>query len=284
MGLVDKLLNTLVRLPLDGTVSPVFNQICTVIGLVQIVGALTDMRSYVWKMTMWTYPQLYISLPFTIITGTVLTLLYTLLIIVKLAGTDPNESIVRDNKKSDTFGTLIAYLRVIVEKIVFAPLIKGCVEVFVDGSDGGLTGLAVFALTLYLLVVYLISLFCSTDTTALTANFDRKFSFFNVELFFNIFKLLFVVLNPISSTAVFSLCPVYVVAYFALLINKPFFAYTDQNFRRSVYSIVAFLCLVRLFNAIFLVYKGSLFVEVAGGGSFAGIVEWLCLGLFVSEI
>ena len=42
MSLKDKLLNTLIRLPLDGKVSPVFVQICTVIALVQLTGAVVD--------------------------------------------------------------------------------------------------------------------------------------------------------------------------------------------------------------------------------------------------
>ena len=42
MSLADKLVNTLVRLPLDGKVSPVFVQICTVIALVQVTTAVTD--------------------------------------------------------------------------------------------------------------------------------------------------------------------------------------------------------------------------------------------------
>jgi len=130
----------------------------------------------------------------------------------------------------------------------------------------------------------LISLYCSSDTTALTDNLDRKFTFLNVELYFNIFKILFFIFRAVDQTTVFSLCTVYVVLYFILLLARPYFAYTDQNFRRAVFSIVAFLSLVRLFNAIFKVYAGSLFVEVAGGGSFAGLVEWLCLSRFVAAI
>ena len=52
-----------------------------------------------------------------------------------------------------------------------------------------MAGLAAFGFALYFLVVYLISLYCSSDTTALTDNLDRKFTFLNVELYFNIFKI-----------------------------------------------------------------------------------------------
>ena len=123
-----------------------------------------------------------------------------------------------------------------------------------------MVGLAAFGFTLYFLVVYLISLYCSSDTTALTDNLDRKFTFLNVELYFNLFKILFFVFRAINETVVFSLCPPYVVFYFLILILRPYFAYTDQNFRRAVFSIVAFIALIRLFNAIFKVYAGSLFV------------------------
>ena len=89
MSFKDKLLNTLIRLPLDGKVSPVFTQVCTVIALVQLTGCVVDQRSYVWKMTLWADPSVYISTAFTVIFGTILTLLYTILIVIKLAGTDP---------------------------------------------------------------------------------------------------------------------------------------------------------------------------------------------------
>jgi len=90
MSLKDKLVNALIRLPLDGKVSPVFVQICTVIALVQLTGAVVDPRSYVWKMTLWTDPSVYINTDFTVIIGTVLTLVYTILIAIKIATTDPS--------------------------------------------------------------------------------------------------------------------------------------------------------------------------------------------------
>ena len=61
-----------------------------------------------------------------------------------------------------------------------------------------MVGLAAFGFTLYFLVVYLISLYCSSDTTALTDNLDRKFTFLNVELYFNLFKILFFVFRAID--------------------------------------------------------------------------------------
>ena len=42
MSLKDKLVNALVRLPLDVKVSPVFVQVCTIIALVQLTGAVAD--------------------------------------------------------------------------------------------------------------------------------------------------------------------------------------------------------------------------------------------------
>ena len=42
MSLKDKLINALIRLPLDGKVSPVFVQVCTIIALVQLTGAVAD--------------------------------------------------------------------------------------------------------------------------------------------------------------------------------------------------------------------------------------------------
>ena len=89
MTIKDKLVNTLIRLPLDGKVSPVFVQVCTIIALVQVTGAVTDRRSYVWKMTQWADPSIYISTEFTVIFGTIFTLIYTILIAIKLIGMDP---------------------------------------------------------------------------------------------------------------------------------------------------------------------------------------------------
>ena len=180
MSLKDKLINTLIRLPLDGKVSPIFVQICTVIALVQLTGAVVDERSYVWKMTLWADPSVYISTKFTVIFGTVLTLVYTILIAIKLIGMDPKENITKKNLDFDTLGTITSYVRVICENLLLAPFFKACINTFKDGTDQNLLGLAVFGFILYILVVYLISIFCSSDTTALTDNLDRKFTFLNV--------------------------------------------------------------------------------------------------------
>ena len=131
-------------------------------------------------MTLWADPSVYISTKFTVIFGTVLTLVYTILIAIKLVGMDPSENITKKNLDFDVLGTITSYVRVICETLLLAPFFKACINSFKDGTDQNLIGLAAFGLAVYILVVYLVSLFISSDTTAVTDNLDRKFTFLNV--------------------------------------------------------------------------------------------------------
>ena len=64
-------------------------------------------------MTLWTDPSVYISTDFTVILGTILTIIYSLLVVVKILTTDPDENISKPNLDFDPLATLTSYLRVI---------------------------------------------------------------------------------------------------------------------------------------------------------------------------
>ena len=86
--LKGKLLNTLIRIPLDGGVNPIFGLCCGILGLFQLIAALTDPDSSVHIATNWSDPNVYISTPFMVIFGAVSTLIYSVLVIIKFATVD----------------------------------------------------------------------------------------------------------------------------------------------------------------------------------------------------
>ena len=122
-------------------------------------------------------------------------------------------------------GILLAYLRVVCENVVFGPLIIGSLKVFQRSTEMEIIGIAVIGLVLHLGIVYPISLYCSSDTSILTPNGDRKFSLLNIELFFNIFKLLFVIMTVLSQKSMPYLTSVFFVIFVILVLKKPFYCF-----------------------------------------------------------
>ena len=137
--------------------------------------------------------------------------------------------------------------------------------------------MAVIGTILYFGIVYPIALYCSTDTTILTANGDRKFSFFNVELLLNIYKITLVTMTVLNQTAMLVLTPLFFILYFFAILKRPYYCYDGQSFKRATVSIVAFICVSRAFNAIMQYPEGSVLVEIGGAFGFAALVEWLSL-------
>ena len=120
--------------------------------------------------------------------------------------------------------------------------------------------IAIVGLALYFTIVYPITLFCTSDTTCLTGNGDRKYSILNVELFINVYKLLFVINAVMSNTANKILTPIFFVLYCLIIYYRPFYCYADQAFKRGTLSIVAFICVSRAFNLLFENVYGSALV------------------------
>ena len=111
--LKNKLINTLVRIPLDGGINPIFGLSCGIIGLFQLIAALTDPDSSTHIATNWSDPNVYISTPFMVIFGVVSTLIYSVLVVIKFGTTDGDENITKTNTEFCLLSTLLAYMRVI---------------------------------------------------------------------------------------------------------------------------------------------------------------------------
>ena len=111
--------------------------------------------------------------------------------------------------------------------------------------------MAIVGFLCYFLVVYPITLFCSSDTTALSQNGDRKFTVFNIELIFHVYKVIMVATGVFSQTAMVAVAPVFFFIYILVIVKRPYFCFEGQRFTRSLLSAVAFICFSRGCNAIF---------------------------------
>lgn len=87
--LKNKLINTLIRIPLDGGVNPIFGLCCGILGLFQLIAALTDPDSSINIATNWSDPNVYISTTFMVIFGATCTLIYCTLVLIKFITIEP---------------------------------------------------------------------------------------------------------------------------------------------------------------------------------------------------
>ena len=74
-------------------------------------------------------------------------------------------------------------------------------------------------------MVYPIALFCSSDTSILSKNGDRKFTIFNVELVFHIYKVIMVSTAVLSQDAAVVVVPIYFFIYLILIVRRPYFCF-----------------------------------------------------------
>ena len=95
--LKNKLINTLVRIPLDGGVNPIFGLCCGILGLFQLIAVLSDPDSSIHIATNWSDPNVYISSPFMVIFGTTTTIIYSILVIIKFGTIEADENITKTN-------------------------------------------------------------------------------------------------------------------------------------------------------------------------------------------
>ena len=169
-----KLTNTLIHLPIDSSPHPLLALLLTLLAVMQLIAAITHPKSQLHKVTSWTDPNVYISSAFAVVSGTVLTVAYVVLLAVKLIATEKDEKLVQPTMCLRYLGTLLAYLKLICETVVIGPLLIGCLTEFDKATNNGVLGMAVIGFVLYFGVVYPITLYCSSDTSILTQNGDRK--------------------------------------------------------------------------------------------------------------
>ena len=86
-SLKHKIMNTLIHLPLDGDVNPYFGLVLGISGLIQLTAVITHPSSLIKKATSWADPNTYLGPIFTVIAGTILTLLYIIPLGIRFAMT-----------------------------------------------------------------------------------------------------------------------------------------------------------------------------------------------------
>lgn len=109
----EKLINTLLHLPVDSQPHPLVVTVLTIIATLQLIGAITHPDAYIHKATSWSDPNIYISSAFAAVSGTVLTLLYIGLLVARFAATEKDNALVQPGMCLRYLGVVLAYFRVV---------------------------------------------------------------------------------------------------------------------------------------------------------------------------
>lgn len=136
-------------------------------------------------------------------------------------------------------------------------------------------GLAVVGFICYFAVVYPLSLYLGLDRSVVTENEEKKIVLLNVELVFNIYKVVMVATGVLSQEWAQIMVPLFFILFVILVLRAPFFCFNGQTFKRGVISAVALICLIRGINAMFGRPEGALLLELIAVGGFIGLVEWV---------
>jgi len=124
-------------------------------------------------------------------------------------------------------------------------------------TNAALLSIGVISYILYLAVVFPVALYCSSGTSVLTENKNRKISVLNLELLFNIYKIIFVLSAALNQTLMLAFGPIFFLIFWMVLLKRPYFCYEHQEIKRMMISAIAFVCLVRVINAMFNKPQGS---------------------------
>ena len=268
----SKVINTLIHLPLDGGVHPAFGMVCGILGLFQLIAAITDSQAQLHQATSWSDPNVYISTPFAVIEGSILTLTYVAVLFVRVFLAENGDNISRPGMNLRYLGVVLVYLRTVCETVVLGPFLIGCLKTFLEPTDQIMLGMAITGMIIYFGVVYPVAMYCSIDTTLLTVNGDRKFSLFNAELLLNIYKIIMVATSVLAQSVMVFLTLLFFLLYLMAVLKRPYYCYAGQEFKRATVSIVAFVCISRTFNAIFGRPEGLILLELLGMVSFIFLV------------
>ena len=142
-------------------------------------------------------------------------------------------------------------------------------------TNGMMLGIAVISYMLYFAVVYPILLYCSSGTSILTENKNRKMSILNLELVFNIYKFIFVLSGTLNQSSVVAFGSIFFIIFGLILIKRPFYCFENQIINRAMISTIAFVSIIRVINAMFSQPEGSAFLELVVTICFIFFVEWV---------
>lgn len=123
----NKLINTLIHLPLDAQINPHISHILMLLSLLQLTASVTHPDLQMHLITKWFNPAFYSPLTAIVLTALV-TFAYLSLLIIKIILTESDEVMVRPTMCMSYLGHVLAYLRAVCETILPCPLLVGCLR------------------------------------------------------------------------------------------------------------------------------------------------------------
>ena len=106
-----KITNTLIHLPIDARPHPAIALTMQIIALLQLISIIADPSSQLHTATFWTEPNNYLPPEFTLIAGTLLVVVYIVLLSVRLSQAESDDILIRPTMCLKYLSTVLAYFR-----------------------------------------------------------------------------------------------------------------------------------------------------------------------------
>lgn len=123
-------------------------------------------------------------------------------------------------------GNILLHLQIILKTIVFIPMARGALTIIKNPLNPAHLALSIISLILYLILLFPMFLYNTSNTFILTPQINRKLNYWNVVILILIFKVNIVFANILNSKLIPIACSIYFITYICLTIKQPVFSYS----------------------------------------------------------
>ena len=195
MNFANTFINTVCHIIIDGRAQEKFYIVSHVIMMLQTISCIAHPNSSLYLIVKWSDPSTFLPPSLSIFVCLAIVILFSILVIIKLAITENTEMVQQPNTLKIYMGNILLHLQMLNKTCVLAPLMRATIMQLINPSSNSTRIAGIVAFTLYTLFLLPLSLYNTSNTFILTPQINKKLTYINIYLILNIFRVPFAILS-----------------------------------------------------------------------------------------